>query len=104
MWEGRSISLVALPHYMAFMKSPKGGDGVISAVNNLTPDHPTLNSSLAFVFAHSSSLNPTEARLLREFDQYVSITPESEMHYGLGHLSSYLVRLLLLTFWELIKK
>ncbi|KAJ6582019.1 hypothetical protein B0H19DRAFT_1331838 [Mycena capillaripes] len=66
--------------------------GPFPAVNNLTPGHPTLNSSLAFVFAHSSSLNPTEARLLREFNQYVSITPESEMHYGHGHPNSYLIQ------------
>ncbi|KAJ7131410.1 hypothetical protein C8R44DRAFT_774798 [Mycena epipterygia] len=68
------------------------GDGAISAVNNLTPGHPTLNSSLAFVFAHASTLNTAEARLLREFNQHVSITPESEMHYGLGHRSSYLIQ------------
>ncbi|KAJ7495491.1 hypothetical protein FB451DRAFT_1121955 [Mycena latifolia] len=67
-------------------------EGLISAVNNLTPSHPTLNSSLAFIFAHAPSLNPTEARLLREFNQYVSITPESEMHYGLGHRASYLIQ------------
>ncbi|KAJ7434697.1 amidohydrolase [Mycena latifolia] len=67
-------------------------DDVISAVNNLTPGHPTLNSSLAFIFAHGSSLNPTAARLLREFNQYVSITPESEMHYGHGHRASYLIQ------------
>ncbi|KAJ7905182.1 amidohydrolase, partial [Mycena leptocephala] len=62
------------------------------AFHNFTPDHPALNSSLAFIFAHTSSLNPTEARLLREFNQYVSITPESEMHYGHGHRSSYLIQ------------
>ncbi|KAJ7364535.1 amidohydrolase [Mycena albidolilacea] len=66
---------------------------VISTVNNLTPGHPMLNSSsLAFVFAHASDLNPTEARLLRQFNQYVSITPESEMHYGHGDRSSYLIQ------------
>ncbi|KAJ7731703.1 hypothetical protein DFH07DRAFT_150912 [Mycena maculata] len=68
------------------------GDSVISLVNGLTPPQPTLNSSLSFVFAHASSLNPTEARLLRQFNQYVSITPESEMHYGHGHRSSYLIQ------------
>ncbi|KAJ7600994.1 hypothetical protein C8J56DRAFT_1000001 [Mycena floridula] len=53
---------------------------------------PTLNSSLAFVFAHSSALQPSEARLLRQFNQYISITPESEMHYGHGHPSSFLIQ------------
>ncbi|KAJ6600575.1 amidohydrolase [Mycena vulgaris] len=65
---------------------------VITSTNNLTPGHPTLNSSLAFVFAHASSLTPPEARLLREFNQYVSITPESEMHYGHGDRGSYLIQ------------
>jgi len=66
---------------------------VITAVNNLTPDSgPTLNSTLNFVFAHVSSFSPTEARLLQEFNQYASITPESEMHYGHGHRSSYLIQ------------
>ncbi|KAF7336918.1 putative amidohydrolase [Mycena venus] len=68
------------------------GTGVITLVNNLTPGSPTLNSSLAFVFAHASLFTPAEARLLREFNQYVSITPESEMHYGHGHPASYLIQ------------
>ncbi|KAJ7027532.1 hypothetical protein C8F04DRAFT_1212380 [Mycena alexandri] len=63
---------------------------VSDQTNNLTPGNPTLNSSLAFVFAHASQFTTAEARLLREFDQYVSIMPESEMHYGHGHPSSYL--------------
>ncbi|KAJ7230096.1 hypothetical protein GGX14DRAFT_507970 [Mycena pura] len=68
------------------------GGGIISLVNNLTPGSPTLNSSMAFVFAHASQFTTVEARLLREFNQYVSITPESEMHYGHGHPASYLIQ------------
>ncbi|KAJ7158064.1 hypothetical protein C8R46DRAFT_1110887 [Mycena filopes] len=68
------------------------GGGVISQTNNLTPGSPTLNLSLAFVFAHASQFTTAEARLLREFNQYVSITPESEMHYGHGHPASYLIQ------------
>ncbi|KAJ7705645.1 hypothetical protein B0H16DRAFT_701471 [Mycena metata] len=68
------------------------GGGVISQTNNLTPGNSPLNSSLAFVFAHASQFTTDEARLLREFNQYASITPESEMHYGLGHPSSYLIQ------------
>ncbi|KAJ7025129.1 hypothetical protein C8F04DRAFT_968154 [Mycena alexandri] len=67
-------------------------EGPFPQTNNLTPGNPTLNSSLAFVFAHASQFTTAEARLLREFNQYVSITPESEMHYGLGHPSSYLIQ------------
>ncbi|KAJ6479390.1 hypothetical protein DFH09DRAFT_1466058 [Mycena vulgaris] len=73
-------------------RRPKVSSSVITSSNNLTPGHPTLNSSLAFVFAHTSSLTPPEARLLREFNQYVSITPESEMHYGHGDRGSYLIQ------------
>ncbi|KAJ7301666.1 amidohydrolase family protein [Mycena albidolilacea] len=85
-----SINVVTT-HYVGgpFPGNPSG----INQVNGLTPDQgPTLNSSLAFVFAHASAINPTEARLLRQFNQYVSITPESEMHYGHGHRSSYLIQ------------
>lgn len=82
-------------HCVEFIHALTVGDGVINAVNNLAPGRPTLNSSLAFVFAHASSLGSNEARLLREFNQYVSITPESEMHYGHGRRSSYLVILTL---------
>ncbi|KAJ7027555.1 amidohydrolase [Mycena alexandri] len=74
------------------VEGPFQPGGVISQTNNLTPGNPTLNSSLAFVFAHASQFTTAEARLLREFDQYVSITPESEMHYGHGHPSSYLIQ------------
>ncbi|KAJ7495279.1 amidohydrolase, partial [Mycena latifolia] len=55
-----------------FLNGPQVDDGGISAVNNLTPGHPTPS--------------------LREFNQYVSITPESEMHYGHGHKASYLIQ------------
>ncbi|KAJ6512826.1 amidohydrolase [Mycena sanguinolenta] len=73
------------------VEGPFGTTG-ISQVNNLTPGQPTLNSSIAFVFAHASSLTPIEARLLRQFNQYISITPESEMHYGHGDRGSYLIQ------------
>jgi hypothetical protein len=94
MWEGRSyVRFCVIAHYVALNRLP-GGDRVINAVNSLIPGQNTLNTSKAFVFAHASSLGPTEARILREFNQYISITPESEMHYGHGHPSSYLVSLL----------
>ncbi|KAF8145423.1 hypothetical protein K438DRAFT_1735470 [Mycena galopus ATCC 62051] len=65
---------------------------LISIVNDLIPGQSTLNSSIAWVFAHASSLTPVEARLLRRFNQYISITPESEMHYGHGDRGSYLIQ------------
>lgn len=48
-----------------------------------------LNTSIPFVFSHASFLTDADRALLRAADQYVSITPESEMHYGQGHPFSY---------------
>lgn len=44
-----------------------------------------LNISIPIVFSHASFLTPTGAELLRSTNQYISITPESEMHYGQTH-------------------
>ncbi|KAH9997822.1 amidohydrolase family protein [Xylariaceae sp. FL0662B] len=51
-----------------------------------------LDIPAAVVFSHAAALTPTGARLLRETNQFVSITPESEMHYGHGHLHAHLVQ------------
>ena len=48
-----------------------------------------LNTSTPIVLSHASFLTAPSAALLRDTDQYVSITPESEMHYGHGHPTSY---------------
>ncbi|KAK0649739.1 hypothetical protein B0T16DRAFT_326554 [Cercophora newfieldiana] len=48
-----------------------------------------LNISIPIVFSHASFLTPTGADLLRSTNQYISITPESEMHYGQAHPVSY---------------
>jgi len=48
-----------------------------------------LNISIPIVFSHASFLTPAGADLLRSTNQYISITPESEMHYGQGHPVSY---------------
>src|SRR5262249_30570765 len=44
-----------------------------------------LNTSFPIVFSHCSFITPQDVFLLRQFDQYVSTTPESEMHYGHSH-------------------
>ena len=51
-----------------------------------------LNTSIPIVFAHASFLTPTGAQLLRSTNQYVSITPESEHHYGHDHPVSHLIQ------------
>lgn len=49
-----------------------------------------LNQSIPLIFAHASYLSVDGAQLLRQFDHYISITPESEMHYGHDHPTSHL--------------
>lgn len=51
-----------------------------------------LNGSRAVVLAHASFLTATGAALLRSTNQYISITPESEMHYGHTHPKNYFVQ------------
>lgn len=48
-----------------------------------------LNGSMPVVFSHGTYLTTLGAQLLRSTNQYMSITPESEAHYGLGHPYSY---------------
>ncbi|QPC71282.1 hypothetical protein HYE68_002034 [Fusarium pseudograminearum] len=61
-------------------------------VNNLPEDVHALgllNTSIPVVFSHGSFMTATGANLLRQTNQYLSITPESEMHYGHTHPHSY---------------
>lgn len=50
-----------------------------------------LNSSTPIVVSHAASLTPRGAQLLRSTNQHISITPESEMHYGHLHPASHLI-------------
>ncbi|KAI5235946.1 Metallo-dependent hydrolase [Aureobasidium subglaciale] len=40
------------------------------------------NGTTPIVFSHASYVTTDDAELLRKHDQYISTTPESEMHYG----------------------
>uniref|UniRef100_L2G521 Amidohydrolase family protein n=1 Tax=Colletotrichum fructicola (strain Nara gc5) TaxID=1213859 RepID=L2G521_COLFN len=51
-----------------------------------------LNTSIPVVFSHASFLTYRGASLLRSTNQYISITPESEMHYGHTHPNSHLIQ------------
>ncbi|KXH64098.1 amidohydrolase [Colletotrichum salicis] len=51
-----------------------------------------LNTSIPVVFSHASFLTYKGASLLRSTNQYISITPESEMHYGHTHPHSHLIQ------------
>lgn len=44
------------------------------------------------VFSHGVGINAKETKLLRAHNQYLSITPESEMHYGHSHDYSHLAQ------------
>lgn len=44
-----------------------------------------LNDTVPIVFSHASFLDFLDARALRETNQYISTTPESELHYGHDH-------------------
>lgn len=48
-----------------------------------------LNTSIPVVFSHASFITAGDAQLLRSSNQFLSITPESEMHYGHTHPHSY---------------
>lgn len=51
-----------------------------------------LNISTPIVFSHASFISASSATLLRQTNQFISITPESEMHYGHGHPTSHLIQ------------
>ncbi|KAI1338404.1 hypothetical protein F5Y15DRAFT_387076 [Xylariaceae sp. FL0016] len=51
-----------------------------------------LNTSTAVVFSHGTSINPGAALLLRQTNQFISITPESEMAYGHSHFDNHHVQ------------
>jgi cytosine/adenosine deaminase-related metal-dependent hydrolase len=51
-----------------------------------------LNTSVPVVFSHGSFITASGANLLRKTNQYLSITPESEMHYGHTHPWSYFIQ------------
>ncbi|KAK5994346.1 5-methylthioadenosine/S-adenosylhomocysteine deaminase 1-like protein [Cladobotryum mycophilum] len=51
-----------------------------------------LNGTVPIVFSHGSFFTARDAELLRSTNQYLAITPESEMHYGHGHPHSYFIQ------------
>ncbi|KAI0593562.1 hypothetical protein F4775DRAFT_577287 [Biscogniauxia sp. FL1348] len=66
--------------------------GSVWPTNNhpeLLHSYSILNTSTAVVFSHGTGIAPASAALLRATDQFVSITPESEMHYGHSHPAAH---------------
>ncbi|KAL7622459.1 hypothetical protein AAE478_007964 [Parahypoxylon ruwenzoriense] len=54
--------------------------------------HGILDTSTAVVFSHAMGITPQGANLLRSTNQFISITPESEMQYGLSHPNSHQIQ------------
>jgi hypothetical protein len=80
---------VITTHHLGGAWSGLGGapDNSPTNIHNLG----CLNISAAMVISHASFITPKDAGLLRATNQYISITPESEMHYGHLHAHSHLV-------------
>ncbi|KAI1387336.1 Metallo-dependent hydrolase [Hypoxylon trugodes] len=51
-----------------------------------------LNTDTAVVISHASAITAAGANILRATNQFISITPESEMHYGHSHPTSHLIQ------------
>lgn len=47
---------------------------------------------MAVVFSHAMGITPVGASILRSTNQFISITPESEMHYGHGHPNAHMIQ------------
>ncbi|OJD30439.1 amidohydrolase family protein [Diplodia corticola] len=78
------------PNLSAFTTHSLGGPWHVDNGPTTISSHAAATSFLAtarfpIVFSHASFLSPTDAALLRQHDHHVSITPESEMHYGHDH-------------------
>ncbi|KAH7036023.1 uncharacterized protein B0I36DRAFT_319548 [Microdochium trichocladiopsis] len=69
------------------VNGPFGFYNVPSAVHQ----YGLLNTSIPVIFSHASFLAAVDAQLLRQTNQFISITPESEMHYGHTHEESYYI-------------
>ncbi|KAI1141668.1 amidohydrolase family protein [Hypoxylon sp. FL0543] len=73
---------------MHYMGGPWSGDNSPEALQPLG----VLNTDMAVVFSHAMGITPLGARILRSTNQFISITPESEMHYGHSHPNGHLIQ------------
>ncbi|KAK7947077.1 uncharacterized protein PG986_011398 [Apiospora aurea] len=62
-----------------------GGPWSINNSPELLHELGFLNDSIPVVFSHGSFMTEKDAELLHSCNQYLSNTPESEMHYGHSH-------------------
>ncbi|KAI8626008.1 amidohydrolase [Xylariaceae sp. FL1651] len=67
-----------------------GGAWQVESSPSLLHSFGVLNTSMAVVFSHGVGITAAQTELLRQTNQFLSITPESEMHYGHSHIFSHL--------------
>lgn len=82
--QNSSLSLVTTHHL--------GGPYVVNNSPSLLLSLGWLNDSTPIIFSHASYISPEDVQALRQHNQYISTTPESEMHYGHGHPSAHLIQ------------
>lgn len=66
----------------AFTAHHLGGPWVFNNGPEILDKAGLLKTDVPAILSHASFITPEDTKLLREADQFVSITPESEMHYG----------------------
>ncbi|KAI9881884.1 MAG: hypothetical protein M1823_006404, partial [Watsoniomyces obsoletus] len=72
---------VTTTHYLG---SPWPSDNSPSFIDS----HGLLDLNAVVIFSHGGFIPDADIKLLREKNHYLSITPESEMHYGHGQVAS----------------
>lgn len=76
---------VVTTHYL-------GGPWTISNSPTLLSTLGWLNTSVPIIFSHASFITSSDFTALRQSNQYLSTTPESEMHYGHAHPWAHLIQ------------
>ncbi|KAH8601221.1 amidohydrolase family protein [Bisporella sp. PMI_857] len=64
---------------------------IVNSPETLQP-YGILELDTAIVFSHAVAVSAGTASLLRATNHFISITPESEMHYGHSHFGSHLIQ------------
>jgi cytosine/adenosine deaminase-related metal-dependent hydrolase len=69
-----------------------GGPWIVGNTPSLLSSLGWLNTSVPVVFSHASFISSADMHALRSTNQYISTTPESEMHYGHAHPYAHLIQ------------
>ncbi|EJD50628.1 Metallo-dependent hydrolase [Auricularia subglabra TFB-10046 SS5] len=77
-------------HASAFTSHYSGGPWGGECLPQVMHKYGFLETDIPVIFAHGSWMSATDMSLLRRTNQFISITPESEMHYGHDHPFSHL--------------